>query len=210
MTVRRSVVALVTVVVAAGAAGAALPALPASSAPAGAVAPDCGGVTVVVDGNELGGGVDSTCVSEPGVATELFADAGVTLEYQPQLQDFVCRVDGRPVERPCTDGDSYWSLWWAEPGGEWVYATLGVASLEVPEGGSLGFAWHEGDDNAAPPDVAVGAAAAKTPSADPGSAPAAEEGTGSGDDQRLWLAGGLAVLVLGAAAVVTVLRRRSA
>jgi hypothetical protein len=166
----------------------------------------CAGVTVVVDANELAGDLRSVCTPDAGTASELFVSAGFPLEYQPQLQDFVCRVDGLPTDRRCTDGDSYWSLWWAPPGGDWAYSTLGVSSLEVPAGGWLGFAWHEGEGDATPPDVEVGAADASVEGPDPaeGSAGAEDEGGLS-----FWLAGGLAVLVLGAAGLVTVLRRRT-
>jgi hypothetical protein len=169
------------------------------------------GVTVVIDPNEIGGPDEVTCVTDGGgAAVELFQAAGHRLEYQPGLQDFVCKIDGAPADRPCTEGDSYWSLWWSDPAGEWVYASLGVASLDVPEGGSLGFSWHEGGGDAEPPDVAPGVAATKatgttaTTSSEP-----ADTGSGDGGGFPLWAAALLVVLVLGAAAVVA-LRRRSA
>lgn len=170
----------------------------------------CAGVTVVVDPNELGGSPQVECVAEPGGAAALFVAAGFPLEYQPQLQDFVCKVDGLPTDGSCTDGDSYWSLWWARPDGEWVYSTLGVGSLEVPAGGSLGFAWHQGKGDAAPPDVPVGAGAEAAVTAG-AEEPVDDYSTVNDDDSALptWIGLGLAAVVLGAAGAVAVLRRRS-
>lgn len=167
------------------------------------------GVTVVLDRNELGGDDELACVpdTEGNTAADLFERAGHTLEYQPGLQDFVCRVDGRPTDRPCTAGDSYWSLWWAEPGGDWSYATLGVRSLEVPADGAVGFAWHEGDGDAEPPDLAPAEARG-------GTAVAGERGSAEGQGEQgadpfPWWGIALVVLVLGAAVLAVVLRRRS-
>jgi len=206
MSPRRGAVAFVTCLVATAAA------LSAAPSTAAADRTDCGsGVTVVIDPNELGGRLRVECVAEPGAAAELFVDAGFPLEYQPQLQDFVCKVDGLPTDRPCTDGDSYWSLWWARPDGDWVYSTLGVGSLEVPAGGSLGFAWHEGEGDAAPPDIAAGDAAATAADGSPEDA-ADDYPTVDVDDGgtlATWIGLGLAAVVLGAAGLVTVLRRRT-
>lgn len=207
MNPRRGSAAFVTCLVATAAA---LSAAPSTAAPDGS---GCGsGVTVVIDPNELGGDPRVECVAEPGAAAELFVRAGFPLEYQPQLQDFVCKVDGLPTDRPCTDGDSYWSLWWARPDGDWVYSTLGVGSLEVPAGGSLGFAWHEGHGDAAAPDVAAGDAAA-TATSDASREDPAEDYSAVDDDDggtlATWIGLGLAGVVLGSAGLVTVLRRRT-
>jgi hypothetical protein len=214
MSLRRAAVAVTTGLVATTAVLAAHP-----TSKAAEIEPGCtDGVTVVVDGNQLGGDPDVTCVHRAGTASELFTEAGFTLEYQPQLQDFVCRVAGRPAEGPCTDGDSYWSLWWAKPGGSWVYSTLGVTSLEVPTGGSLAFAWHQAEGDAAPPDVAVaqttrgasnGTSPGESATAD-GPPPNSSDGSkGDGGTLPTWIGLGLAALVLGAAGLVAALRRRS-
>jgi hypothetical protein len=203
----RGAAALATCLVATASA---LSAQPASAEPNN---PGCGsGVAVVVDPNELGGSDRVECVDEPGTAAELFAEAGFTLEYQPQLQDFVCKVDGVPTDRRCTDGDSYWSLWWADQDGEWVYSTLGVASLEVAASGAVAFAWHQGDGDAAPPDVFAADAAATATSTADDARDAADYSAADMDDEGsllTWIGLGLAVLVLGAAGLVTLLRRRS-
>jgi hypothetical protein len=208
----RSAAVAATLVVAAPAALCAL----TGSAAAQETSDACGeqpGVTVVLDPNELGGRTQVTCVpaGDARSAAELFEDAGVWLDYQPGMQDFVCRVDGRPATGPCTTGDAYWSLWWAAPGDDWTYSTLGVRSLEVPGGSSLGFAWHEGDDDAAPPDVTpegeVGAGEATA--ADGPRVEGAETAQDADEGSFPWWAAGVAVLVLAAAATVPLLRRRS-
>lgn len=187
------------------------PLVPASRAAAGTCAGS--GVTVVVDYNELGGRTKVVCAAEAGGATaaRAFVDAGYRLEYQPQLQDFVCRLSGRPTDRPCTDASSYWSLWWADgPSGEWTYSTLGVTSLKVPQGGYVGFAWHEGDDEVRPPDVRLGGG--RPADATTGAAAQSAQDSGDpsgGDSHSTWAALALAAVVLAAAVLVPVLRRRS-
>lgn len=107
-------------------------------APAQAVACAPGtGVTVVVNGSircDPDGG---------GVALNNFRDAGHALRYATQAPGFVCRVDGAPASDPCTvasPSDAYWGLFWSDgTSGTWTYASLGVASLRVPTGGSVAF-----------------------------------------------------------------------
>lgn len=195
-----AVLALATgLVLAAGVATAG--ATPATAAPVEAACEE--GVTVVVDYNELGG-EDRTACRPPAAAADLFDEAGFDLEYVPQLGDFVCRVTGVPADGPCAGTDAYWSLWWSDGETEWTYASLGVTSLEVPAGGAVGFAWHEGGGEADPPDRAVGAAvpSAQTTSED------ANAATPSDDRLPVVAILGLAALVLLTGAVPLVLRRR--
>lgn len=202
----RAVAALVaSLVLAAGAATA-----PAAADPSAAA---CDGVRVVVDYNELGGGTRTDCVP-PGTAGEAFDEAGFTLGYVPQLQDFVCRVTGVPDDGPCTGGDAYWSLWWSDGSAPWTYASLGVSSLEIPAGGAVGFAWHEGAAEAEPPDVALagGEGCPDGPECDAGEgapeASDASDGPVAADDGVPWWAlTVVAVLVLGGG-LVPLLRRR--
>ncbi|HEY1135192.1 MAG TPA: hypothetical protein VGE77_11520, partial [Nocardioides sp.] len=104
-----------------------------------------GGVTVVVDGGPLGGGVDETCVGSGGRADALFASAGHRLEYQPGDPGYVCYVDSRPGADCGRDKAAlnYWSLWWSDgESGSWVYSGLGVRSLTVPDGGYVAWVWQ--------------------------------------------------------------------
>jgi hypothetical protein len=181
----------------------------ATPLPAGAAAPGeqsgCDEVTVMVDYDDLGGEPLLRCAGA-GSAAEAFDEAGVRLDFLPQQPGFVCRVDGLPDGGPCFEGDAYWSLWWSDGSEEWTYATLGVTSLEIPAGGAVAFAWHEGAGDATPPGLEVPAAAAGG-DADHSAGDGADEGSDDGSFP-VWAAGGIAVLVLGAAAVPLLRRRR--
>ncbi|QCC76844.1 hypothetical protein [Nocardioides daphniae] len=127
-------------------------------APAPAHAAACSGasgVTVVVDFAELGEGVTAGCAPDGGRARGLFTAAGYTLTTATKAPSFVCRVNGLPASDPCVDAappDAYWSLWWADgKGGSWVYASLGVDALKIPDGAYLAFSWHQGSGKAQPP-----------------------------------------------------------
>lgn len=151
------------------AAGGILPAAPAASSYGASTEPlptaraACtgdSGVSVIVDFNELGGGVTAACDPDGAgkVAAEVFPDAGYPLTYAQEDPGFVCRVSGKPADSPCVrtpPATAYWSLWWSDgESGQWVYSSSGVSSLDVPDGGYLAFAWHQGSGNAAAPDVA--------------------------------------------------------
>ncbi|MDO9495401.1 MAG: hypothetical protein Q7J48_06845, partial [Nocardioides sp.] len=114
------------------------------------------GVTVVVDFNELGGGVPSVCDAGGGgkKASALFVDAGFPLSYASRQPGFVCRVSGVPTSDPCVNtapANAYWGLWWSDgETGSWSYSSLGAASLTIPEGGYVAFSWDQ-SESAAPP-----------------------------------------------------------
>ena len=102
--------------------GTVVAALAASAAggivPLQAVAAPCseaGGVSVVVDYRELGGGVQSLCDSVGGgrSAATLLTDNGFPLVYVQRQPGFVCRVSGVPAGDPCVStppADAYWGL----------------------------------------------------------------------------------------------------
>lgn len=140
------------------------------------------GVTVVVDFHELGGGVRSVCVADGGdvTADRLFTAAGFSLRYASRQPGFVCRVAGVPESDPCVNAapaDAYWALWWStgDPGARWVYSSLGVTSLEVPEGGLVAFSWDQG-----PGDSLPGAAATRPEQPAPTEPSDPTPGSGSG------------------------------
>ena len=131
-------------------------------------------MTVVVDYGPLGGGVVIGCDPDGAgkSASQVVEDAGFDLAYVSSQPGFVCRVEGRPRQdegEDCGDvppGDAYWGLFWsdADPA-SWVYASEGVGSLDVPEGGSIGWRFQDGGDRenpSAPPNPAK-----KTPSPQP-------------------------------------------
>lgn len=200
----------------AAAASLVLAALPLSASPgAAAEAPTCAGdeVMVAVDPNELGGPTRVVCVTGGGAAAQLFESAGIRLERTaaPGMQGYVCRVGGLPEDGRCTQGDSYWSLWWSGADeGAWAYATLGVDSLELRAGDRLGFAWHQGSGSAAPPDVDLSGAGTDdvVQQGQPDEQADAAEPRPDEDGTPGWILAGAAVAVLGAAAVVPLRRRR--
>lgn len=107
-----------------------------------------GGVTVVVDFQQLGGGAQTGCDPAGGgrVAAVSFPEAGFPLTDVQQTPGFTCRVSGKPATDPCVrtpPATAYWSLWWSDGrSGTWSYATVGVGSLKVPEGGYVAFSWQ--------------------------------------------------------------------
>jgi hypothetical protein len=135
----------------AAAAGAGVP-----SPAAAAACPSAEGVTVVVDFNELGGGVPSVCEAAGGgkSASVLFEDAGFPLSYASQEPGFVCRVSGVPTSDPCVNtapANAYWGLWWSDgKTGSWSYSSLGAPALTIPEGGYVAFSWDQSDGSAPP------------------------------------------------------------
>ncbi|QWC85507.1 hypothetical protein KLP28_01615 [Nocardioidaceae bacterium] len=140
------------------------------------------GVSVVVDFNQLGGGVTSGCDGDGGgrPASEVFPGAGYPLTYVQTQPGFVCRVSGEPASTSCArtpPADAFWSLWWTDgTSGQWTYANEGVASLDVPSGGSLAFSWQQGGARtppslAAPTRSSGGATSSPSPTRAPTKAP---------------------------------------
>jgi len=150
---------LVTVLAATLAGVAAGPALLA--APAHAAACRAGtGVTVVV-GSSVGCDPDGG-----GRAAQNFADAGHQLTYATRAPGFVCRVDGAPADATCVEAsppDAYWALFWSDgKSGEWVYSSLGVTGLKVPQGGAVAFVFQRSESRTWP-SVPAPVAAAPAP-----------------------------------------------
>ena len=129
------------------------------SAAAAVACSSADGVTAVVDFDGLGGGVSAGCAPDGAgkAASEVFRDAGYTLQYsqQPGMQGFVCKVQGKPADGDCAQNDQFWSLWWSDgTDGQWHFSSQGAGSLDVPDGGYVAFAWHQGGGDAGPPAVA--------------------------------------------------------
>lgn len=141
-----------------------------------------GGVTVVVDFAQLGGGLTAGCDSsaEGQRARAILADAGYSLTMATKSPGFVCRVNGAPASDPCVDAapaDRYWSVWWADgTGGNWVYSSRGVDSLRVPDGGYVALAWHQGTGRSQPPATVP---ASRAPKAEPTRAPKKKSPSGA-------------------------------
>ena len=145
----------------------------------GATAATCSGagVSVVVDFKGLGGGQQTGCVSGKGgsSAATILGAAGVELTRARNQPGFVCRVQQVPASDPCVNAspsDAYWALWWSDgSSGSWSYASLGVDQLEIPEGGSVGFAWDDQSGQVKP-----GTAPPKAPAASPSPSPSSQGG----------------------------------
>ncbi len=138
------------------------------------------GVTVVVDYGPLGGGVVLACDPDGAgrAASEVMARTGFDLTYVNNQPGFVCRIQGKPDESQESCGqtppaDAYWGLFWSDGDpATWRYSSQGAGSLDVPEGGSIGWRFQDGgdrEDPGAPP-----TAAATTPSPQPSSQPSSQ------------------------------------
>ncbi len=181
---------LAAAVILTAAAGVALP-VPAATA---AACSSAAGVTVVVDFHELGGGVQQVCDAGSGQsAAARFVDAGFDLDRVQRQPGFVCRVDGLPADDPCVNtppADAYWSLWWSNgESGTWTFASQGIDSLKVPDGGAVALSWKGSSESsppgAAPPKQQTAPSASPSPSTPP-SPPSSGGGSstsGSQEDQ---------------------------
>ncbi|GCD92315.1 hypothetical protein [Nocardioides sp. LS1] len=167
-----SLVAAVLVTAATGV----IPAAPAQAAACSTAS----GVTVVVDFHELGGGVQQVCDAGGAgddAATQ-FEDSGFALTRVQRQPGFVCRVNNAPSsdQESCVNtppADAYWGLWWSDgTSGTWTYASQGVDSLTVPEGGYVALSWN-GSSTKSPPGAAPTAhkTASPTPSPSPSHQP---------------------------------------
>jgi hypothetical protein len=106
------------------------------------------GITVVVDFGSAGGGLQVGCAPPP-VANGFAAlsGAGFPIRNVSSQPGFLCQIDGKPADDPCTHVPSsahYWSYWYAERGGEWTYSSSG-ASRTPPPGSVEGWAFGDGD-----------------------------------------------------------------
>jgi hypothetical protein len=181
-------------VVLAVAGGAAFAAPAAHAAGTAGYCPDASGVTVVVDFNDLGGGVVVRCA--PGdQATGLSAlkNAGFTIAGTTRWgEGFVCRIEGRPTvaTEPCRDtppASAYWSYWHASNGGSWTYSDKGVLNRRPPAGSFEGwsFSTNRTQATAPRPDTAPTRPAAPAPPQQPppatggGAAPPAQAPPGA-------------------------------
>jgi hypothetical protein len=151
------------------------------------------GVTVVVDYGPLGPGTEIGCDPDGGgrAASQVVPAAGFPLSYVSG-QPFVCRVKGLPG--PSTEdcngtppANAYWGLFWSDGrSGRWVYSSEGVSSLDVPDGGSIGWRFEDGGarENPGVAPTVGGRTSSPTPSPTPSkphpSTPPAGGSTGSG------------------------------
>lgn len=167
MPVVRRLPRLVAAAALAAAAGVVLPATPSSAATCSGDT----GVSVVVDFSLIGGGVVTGCVADGGgdAAASLF-EVDHDLTRVQQFPGAVCKVDNTPADAACQNmppTDAYWGLFWSDGSGGWVYSSEGVDSLDVPDGGSVAFAWQDGGDRDYPGVAAPQTADEPSPSPSP-------------------------------------------
>ncbi len=134
--------------------------VPAPAAAAGRCAPG-EGVTVVVDFGGLGGGTQVACVQDGAgqPSTVVVERAGFELDGVRSDPGFICAINRRPdPNSSCArtpPADAFWGLFWSNgSSARWSFSTVGAGSLDVPEGGSIGWRWQNGgarDEPGAPP-----------------------------------------------------------
>lgn len=187
----------------------------AAGSAAGRAAGSIGCVAVVVDAGDLGGPVETGCAEgDPSSGLEALELAGFTATLRPR-DGLLCAVGERP-DCGDTDGDSYWSYWYRDPGSsKWTYSSLGAGSRDPQPGSVEAWVWQDGAGDAAPAPGEDGGADRRPPAVDyaavctnravrvdvdprPGSSP-----TGV-------LVGGVLVLGLGGAALLRARRRGGA
>ncbi|MGA8845163.1 MAG: hypothetical protein WB471_00935 [Nocardioides sp.] len=178
---------------------------------------------MVVEFNQLGGRDLRGCDEAGGgrTASQLLGRQGVSLTYVQRQPGFLCSLDGVPADDACVNTpaeDAYWSLWWSDGSAAgWRYASTGVDSLAIPDGGSLALVWDGVAGNVVPTTppgaIVAGAVAGASAGSGPASAstraprrPPAIEATGTG--LPAWVAPAAAGLLFAAAAGTAVVRRR--
>jgi hypothetical protein len=136
------------------------------------------GVTVVVDYGSLGGGVAIGCDSDGGgkPASSVVPDAGFPLSWVQEDPGFVCSVAGKPdPSTSCTrtpPSNAYWGLFWSDGDpATWAYASEGARSLDVPEGGSIGWRFQSSSTRSFPGAAPTGPAPEPKPEPKPSPKP---------------------------------------
>jgi hypothetical protein len=139
----------------------AIPAVAASASAAAAEAcSGTSGVTVVVDFRSLAGGAAVRCSpGDPASGLAALSGAGFGYSFVPRQPGLVCQINGQPD--PCNGAptNAYWSYWHAQPGGSWIYSSLGAGSYNPAPGSVEGWSFGAGQ----PPGIAPPAAAAPPP-----------------------------------------------
>lgn len=107
----------------------------ASARPAAADDGSCtdgDGVTVVIDFQELGGGIYVRCATDrPSNGFEALRQAGISFQTAVRSPGFLCRIAGKPASDPCvvpSPATAYWAYWMAPRGGPWCYSNFGAGN----------------------------------------------------------------------------------
>jgi hypothetical protein len=105
------------------------------------------GITIVVDFQELTGGVNVRCA--PGLVTsglDALDKAGISWEGTRRFPSLVCRIAGKPGTdtEGCVNApplSAYWGYWVAPRGGQWCFSNLGAGSRKPPPGSVEGWSF---------------------------------------------------------------------
>ncbi|GCD97693.1 hypothetical protein [Embleya hyalina] len=125
--------------------------------------PDAGGVTIVIDFQELGGTTIVRCArGDQATGHAALKNAGIEIAGVARWGEaFICRIEGKPGanSEPCIDtppASAYWSYWHAPNGGSWTYSQWGVMNRKPPPGSFEGwsFAKNKTETTNPPPRVA--------------------------------------------------------
>jgi prenyltransferase beta subunit len=117
------------------------------------------GVTVVIDFQDLGGGVSIRCVSgEVDNGFAALTAAGINFQTATRAPGFLCKIAGLPAAEQCIQPaptTAYWSYWLANRGGTWCYSSLGAGNILPPPGSVQGwsFSLNRTDSDAPAPRV---------------------------------------------------------
>ena len=117
------------------------------------------GITLVIDFQDLGGGISTRCVSsavENGF--EALTAAGINFQTATRAPGFLCKIAGLPTTEQCIQPaptTAYWSYWLANRGGNWCYSSLGAGNILPPPGSVQGwsFSLNRSDSDAPAPRV---------------------------------------------------------
>ena len=134
--------------------------------------PTAAGVTVVVDFQDLGGGVWLRCTEgSADSGFQALERAGIPYRTAVRSPGFLCRINELPAGDPCINPSptaAYWSYWVAPRGGSWCYSNIGAASRNPPEGTVEGWSFSLNRTPSPPPRIAPPPAVPGAPASLPG------------------------------------------
>lgn len=112
-------------------------------------------ITIVIDFNELGGGVNVRCAPQPvDSGFDAFKRSNIAVD---DYRGFVCRIAGKPDNGPCDRfpaSNYYWVYWLAPRGGTWCYSQVGAGNRTPPPGSVEGWSFFKKSSekpNSSPP-----------------------------------------------------------
>jgi hypothetical protein len=105
------------------------------------------GITIVVDFQELEGGVNVRCATGPVTSgLDALDKAGISWESASRFPGLVCRIAGKPDTgtESCVNTpplNAYWAYWLAPRGGQWCYSGVGAGNRVPPPGSIEGWSF---------------------------------------------------------------------